>query len=273
MKALGDRIAIMNEGLVKCCGTPMFLKKTFGAGYQLRISKNVSFRKDRVLTVVRNYMPNAEIKSEINSETIYSLESEAIAEDKTHNTSAVLAQLFSDLESRKTELGIESCGLTVTTMEDVFLRVGNEYNDNEMVTKNGRNGRNGSTHSDQERLFQSIPKSYGMDLQVRQFIALILKRFHYAKRYWPMVVMQTLIPSLLFMCILLLDKSMKTSFTQSVVDKVLNLKSLYGNTEGFLTFNDNGIQTQFEKIYTQRADSEGVTSNLITGLSEFWQKL
>ena len=27
---LGDRIAIMAEGVVKCCGTSMFLKKTYG---------------------------------------------------------------------------------------------------------------------------------------------------------------------------------------------------------------------------------------------------
>ncbi|CAG2117255.1 unnamed protein product, partial [Medioppia subpectinata] len=32
---LGDRIAIMSEGRVKCCGSPMFLKKRFGAGYHL----------------------------------------------------------------------------------------------------------------------------------------------------------------------------------------------------------------------------------------------
>lgn len=27
---LGDRIVIMAEGVIKCCGSPMFLKKVFG---------------------------------------------------------------------------------------------------------------------------------------------------------------------------------------------------------------------------------------------------
>lgn len=27
---LGDRIAIMSEGVVKCCGTSLFLKKAYG---------------------------------------------------------------------------------------------------------------------------------------------------------------------------------------------------------------------------------------------------
>jgi ABC-type multidrug transport system ATPase subunit len=30
---LGDRIAIMAEGVVKCCGTSYFLKKTYGKYY------------------------------------------------------------------------------------------------------------------------------------------------------------------------------------------------------------------------------------------------
>ena len=36
---LGDRIAIMAEGKVKCSGSPMFLKTNLGAGYTLTITK------------------------------------------------------------------------------------------------------------------------------------------------------------------------------------------------------------------------------------------
>ena len=32
---LGDRIAIMSQGVVKCCGTSMFLKKLFGKSWGL----------------------------------------------------------------------------------------------------------------------------------------------------------------------------------------------------------------------------------------------
>ena len=37
---LGDRIAIMAEGQLRCCGSSLFLKKQFGVGYQLTIIKN-----------------------------------------------------------------------------------------------------------------------------------------------------------------------------------------------------------------------------------------
>jgi len=37
---LGDRIAIMADGRLRCVGSSMFLKKTYGVGYQLTIAKN-----------------------------------------------------------------------------------------------------------------------------------------------------------------------------------------------------------------------------------------
>jgi len=37
---LGDRIAIMAEGQLRCVGSPLFLKKTYGVGYQLTIEKS-----------------------------------------------------------------------------------------------------------------------------------------------------------------------------------------------------------------------------------------
>lgn len=31
---LGDRIAIISHGKLKCCGSPLFLKSTYGDGYK-----------------------------------------------------------------------------------------------------------------------------------------------------------------------------------------------------------------------------------------------
>jgi len=36
---LGDRIAIMSKGRLKCCGSPMFLKKKYGLGIILEITQ------------------------------------------------------------------------------------------------------------------------------------------------------------------------------------------------------------------------------------------
>lgn len=42
---LGDRIAIMAEGRLRCCGSSLFLKKTYGVGYQLTIEKASNFKE------------------------------------------------------------------------------------------------------------------------------------------------------------------------------------------------------------------------------------
>ncbi len=36
---LGDRIAIIANGKLKCYGTPLFLKQRFGIGYYLNVAK------------------------------------------------------------------------------------------------------------------------------------------------------------------------------------------------------------------------------------------
>ena len=41
---LGDRIAIMTDGVVKCCGTSLFLKKLYGKHSDILISGPFSLR-------------------------------------------------------------------------------------------------------------------------------------------------------------------------------------------------------------------------------------
>jgi len=249
----------MSEGVVKCCGTPMFLKRTFGAGYHLRIAKNRDFNGQTVLHIIRNFMPNADIKSEINSEIIYSLEGEEHSTSDISNTNKLLVQLFTNLETRKDELNIETYGLTVTTMEDVFLRVGNESIDtfDDKFSKSSN-----SSLLNEPILVQSIRKNSGNKLGLQQFKALFLKRFHYAKRYWPMIVLQTVLPAILFMCILLLDSTMKSSFTdKDTKDLKLNLK-MYGKTHGFI---QSGIK-DLNDIYIQVSKTQDMSTEIITGI-------
>ncbi len=37
---LGDRVGIMGDGVLRCCGSPFFLKNRFGGGYKLVIVKS-----------------------------------------------------------------------------------------------------------------------------------------------------------------------------------------------------------------------------------------
>jgi ABC-type multidrug transport system ATPase subunit len=56
---LGDRIAIMAEGDVQCCGSSLFLKNRYGVGYNLKIDK-----KSRVFSCFwfRRYYPYSSVE-------------------------------------------------------------------------------------------------------------------------------------------------------------------------------------------------------------------
>ncbi|XP_059142701.1 ATP-binding cassette sub-family A member 2-like [Physella acuta] len=112
---LGDRIAIMAEGRVKCCGTPMFLKRVYGAGYRLKIVKQPGCNTDAVTQQINQILPQAKFMSETNSEIDYLLP-EIVTEK--------FPQLLKILEDDTERLQINGFGLTATSMEDVFVKVG-----------------------------------------------------------------------------------------------------------------------------------------------------
>ncbi|KAG9340457.1 hypothetical protein JZ751_021570 [Albula glossodonta] len=83
---LGDRIAIMAGGELQCCGSPLFLKSKYGAGYHMVIVKDALCNVSEITRLVHMF-----------------------------------ELLFAELEMNREELGIASYGASVTTMEEVFL--------------------------------------------------------------------------------------------------------------------------------------------------------
>ncbi|GFR85121.1 ATP-binding cassette sub-family A member 3 [Elysia marginata] len=52
---LGDRIAIMDEGEVRCCGTPAFLKDLYGSGFHLVITVHQEFNIFDLMEVIHEH--------------------------------------------------------------------------------------------------------------------------------------------------------------------------------------------------------------------------
>ncbi|XP_023213814.1 ATP-binding cassette sub-family A member 3-like, partial [Centruroides sculpturatus] len=71
--ALGDRIAIMTEGSIKCFGSSVFLKKKFGTGYHLHVTKSDICQIDEITKRIKIHIPEANMVSNFNQELIYSL--------------------------------------------------------------------------------------------------------------------------------------------------------------------------------------------------------
>ena len=88
---LGDRIAIMAEGQLRCCGSSLFLKKQFGVGYQLTIIKNTTQFYDPV------HVDSTEKEGKENSDALKS--SDSIPE--TRDIDALLENIVASIPSSK----------------------------------------------------------------------------------------------------------------------------------------------------------------------------
>ncbi|KAL0339674.1 UNVERIFIED_CONTAM: ABC transporter A family member 1 [Sesamum radiatum] len=126
--ALGDRIAIMANGSLKCCGSSFFLKQQYGVGYTLTLVKatpNASAAAD----IVYSHIPSATCVSEVGNEISFKLPiaSSSSFESMFREIERCMQRSNPSLETPdcgdSTFLGIESYGISVTTLEEVFLRV------------------------------------------------------------------------------------------------------------------------------------------------------
>lgn len=104
----------MANGELQCCGSPLFLKRKFGAGYHMTIVKRSDATDEKPITnLIQYHIPHAILETTAGSEIGYSLPNE---------DSSLFEALFTELENKKEILGIDSYGISITTMEEVFLK-------------------------------------------------------------------------------------------------------------------------------------------------------
>ncbi|XP_029356365.1 ATP-binding cassette sub-family A member 1 [Echeneis naucrates] len=159
---LGDRIAIISQGKLCCCGSPLFLKSRLGSGYYLTVvkregqdSSTPSSTSICTSTSSANKMlPLKDSESSMSEDTgLGSEESSSYAAallslaqhhipgsrlveesgrevminlPQTAVKNSSLAVFLSELDLRLPELGISSYGLSDSALEEIFLRVAEE---------------------------------------------------------------------------------------------------------------------------------------------------
>ncbi|XP_030822434.1 phospholipid-transporting ATPase ABCA7 isoform X2 [Camarhynchus parvulus] len=152
---LGDRTAIISQGRLCCCGSPLFLKARLGTGYHLTLVKRDRSGTGGSTGTVPGVTKKDGSDSEHSSDTGLGSErgSDASAvdvaqlsaliqklvpgsrlvEDIGHEVLFVLpysgardgafGELFRELDARLGELGVSSYGISDTTLEEIFLKV------------------------------------------------------------------------------------------------------------------------------------------------------
>ena len=79
---LGDRICIMAEGKIKCCGSSLFLKNRYGVGYNLVIAKRTRQPAPQIDKFVFDRINGVNKLSEVSSEMTFQLPTESAAQFK-----------------------------------------------------------------------------------------------------------------------------------------------------------------------------------------------
>jgi len=115
---LGDTIGILNQGKLLCCGSSRYLKHKFGIGYHLNIVLKREMGDDEIddLTeLIKKYVAGSELSMQAGTELMFQL---PFVEQEKYKS------LFTELDETLDDYGIRSYGVSITTLEDVFMRVG-----------------------------------------------------------------------------------------------------------------------------------------------------
>ena len=123
---LGDRIGIMSDGQLICCGTSSFLKTKYPCGFNINLLVNsdkfTEEKKIKLYEKIQSYEPNVYIR--FASKSSFSLN---IPSDNKN-----ISDIFRFIEDSKKEYDIEDFTVASTSLEDIFLKINNQYNLNDM---------------------------------------------------------------------------------------------------------------------------------------------
>lgn len=115
---LADRIAVVSSGELQCVGSSLFLKSRYGVGYNMTLVKASRDVNLHVLTrLVKTYVPTAKVLSTAGGEVVFRL---PMSETKR------FPSLLRSIEAERENIGVGAYGVSMTTLEEVFLRIGVE---------------------------------------------------------------------------------------------------------------------------------------------------
>jgi len=159
---LGDRIAIMADGGLRCCGSSLYLKNRFGVGYNLTLVKKMKVAnsaailsplhegeeskgtfvqvipkgtspaemgnaqslcdEEGLIDLIQKFVPKNKLLSNVGAEMTFQL---------PQNSSTAFKPLLSALDAQLNILGVENYGISVTTLEEVFIKVAHGLHEEE----------------------------------------------------------------------------------------------------------------------------------------------
>jgi ATP-binding cassette subfamily A (ABC1) protein 3 len=231
---LGDRIAIMADGRLMCSGSSLFLKSKYGVGYHLTLVRGPACDSRGLSELITSTVPGSQLASDVSAELTFLL---------PFTSSQHFPTLLDTLEQQRERFGFTSFGVSLTTLEEVFMKVGTgstqiddkvrgtgyqSLSQDEATeklcaatkTEQAAAATGGATRGDIE--LQEIEQSgalveeqkpatnyvrhTGIVLWFQQFMAMFLKRFYNSLRFYHAVITQLILPLIFIILALLIVK-------------------------------------------------------------------
>ncbi|XP_061579710.1 glucosylceramide transporter ABCA12 [Cololabis saira] len=209
-EVLSDRIALLERGGLKCCGSPLYLKDKLGQGYKLTLTKKIQnaeseqFDSAELKAFIQAHVTGAHLKEAQGSDIVYSLP------PFTSSNASSYRSLLTALDANLDDLQLGGYGISDTTLEEVFLQLTNGpegiYAKDGPVTVSETVSDSASIDSfpsdlpescsnlgDKMNLASSSSVS-GVALAWQQMTAVLIKRFHHSRRDWKGLLSQILLP-------------------------------------------------------------------------------
>ncbi|XP_038211321.1 phospholipid-transporting ATPase ABCA1-like [Zerene cesonia] len=176
--ALGDRVAALHAGRLRCHATTMRLKRALGSGYRLSFTTVGLPNEPAITAAIQSKVPDASVKESSLNSISYNLPA---------NSSNKFPEMFTMLEMNRPELGIDSIGVGKSTLEEVFLKLCSDVTTN--FTDDAVDGQS------EEPTYQKLS---GMPLYWRQFRVLFVRQMKYVwSKKFSFLILQLFLPILM----------------------------------------------------------------------------
>ena len=200
---LGNRIGIINEGRMKCIGTPLFLIEKFGKFMSINISKEEDANNEEIIDFINSKTVGTQIEV-LSEEILFRIPKSNYSEGGNMD----LGEFFTDLDNNLGKLKIKSYSVSMPTLEDVFLNVASE--DSKQLEKERKNGLNEDLDNEDydKILFETdFKEDYTKKSKFcNDFVASFKRRIFFILRDLKSFLMEVLCPILLVLIGLLVSK-------------------------------------------------------------------
>ncbi|KAM9387437.1 ATP-binding cassette sub-family A member 13 [Phaethornis superciliosus] len=193
-EVLSDHIAILQRGQLRCCGSPSYLRETYGQGHSLTLIKKPSVFEIQdpkhivqVTSLVQTHIPEAFLKENSGTELTYVIPENA---DKTSFNG-----LFQALDKSLHHLHVTGYGISDTTLEEVFLKLLQESEKMPYVPQAAHLDHTNGAESAYISLMDPS-NVHGAQHVLAQIAAFLMKRFHHSRRGWRGSLSNVLLPVL-----------------------------------------------------------------------------